>query len=377
MAEPENKENSGGENNIDLSKILLPKKDGPSPASAARVNAGELLAQEQQAAAGGIPKEEKAPEPAVVPPVPPKEETLVQPLQTYQHDIESVVEKSNTSVVSIAAAEAERRARTAQESPAAAPRAFSWWRAAMWGGGVVLLAAALGLLSYVLFQLSSVAVPPAPQAPFIFVDSAQVVSLTPESTRTEAMQRLQTAQQESTLSLGLIEQLLVTTGSGETLQQVGIQNLLALFAPTIPEQFLRTLGPTYLLGVHSYDENQAFLVLLVDSYDSAYAGLLAWEPTMRSDLSPLFTRTPPIHAAPLSAATSTASSTPPSSTVALTFVDRIVENHDARVIQNSYGDILLLWTFLSRNVVVIATNEATLREIISRANTAPVQSLPQ
>jgi hypothetical protein len=36
------------------------------------------------------------------------------------------------------------------------------------------------------------------------------------------------------------------------------------------------------------------------------------------------------------------------------------------VIQSQSGDILLLWTFVNRNILVITTNESTLREIISR-----------
>jgi UDP-N-acetylglucosamine transferase subunit ALG13 len=57
-------------------------------------------------------------------------------------------------------------------------------------------------------------------------------------------------------------------------------------------------------------------------------------------------------------------------------VDKIVENHDARVIQNNTGDVSLLWTFIDRNTLIITTNDATLREIISRLQTAPVTPIP-
>ena len=95
---------------------------------------------------------------------------------------------------------------------------------------------------------------------------------------------------------------------------------------------------------------------------------------MAADLGPLFTRTPSptINTATTPAATSTSTATPAS----LTFADKIVENRDARVITNQVGDILLLWTFLDHGTILITTNDATLREIVSRASSAPVQVQP-
>jgi hypothetical protein len=58
------------------------------------------------------------------------------------------------------------------------------------------------------------------------------------------------------------------------------------------------------------------------------------------------------------------------------FVDRVVDNHDSRVIQNAAGDILLLWTFLDRNTLVITTNQYTLSEVISRLNTSSLVPQP-
>jgi hypothetical protein len=120
--------------------------------------------------------------------------------------------------------------------------------------------------------------------------------------------------------------------------------------------------------------------LRVDSYQQAYSGLLAWEPSMQQDLLPLFSRHPSPHLPPADTqASSTAATSTPTTTpefLQTGFVDQVVENHDARVILNSTGDILLLWTFLDRNTVVITTNDATLREIIRRSNTPPVVPQP-
>ena len=193
------------------------------------------------------------------------------------------------------------------------------------------------------------------------------------------MNDLTSAQAAVNLSLGLIDRLLPavasTTPSGQTLVTMDAQTFLSTLAPDIPPNLLRTVTPTFLLGVHVYVGNQAFLILNVDSYEDAYAGMLAWESSMLADLSPLFAYTPSPHIPEENISTSSAV-TPADEFLQTGFVDRIVENHDARVLQNSTGDIYLLWTFLDRNTLVITTNDATLREIISRLQNAPVTPIP-
>jgi hypothetical protein len=145
----------------------------------------------------------------------------------------------------------------------------------------------------------------------------------------------------------------------------------------IPQTLLRTMTGPYLFGVHSFDENQPFFIIETDSYETAYRGMLDWERTMQGDLGALFARNPspktPVVPIDTPVASTTASSTPSVSDFIQTgFVDRVVENQDARVVLNEQGDLVLLWTFLGRNRIVITTNEYTLREVISRMSSAPV-----
>jgi hypothetical protein len=230
------------------------------------------------------------------------------------------------------------------------------------------------------------------------------------------MEALSEMRRNVALALGLVARIQVVkpTASGDSVQEVSAPEFLQTLAPQIPPELVRTIEPQMLLGVHSYDENQAFMLLKADSYETAYSGMLAWEATMQSDLSPLFTRTPAVHLRPdvvpglpiatttattsatasTTAATSTkqatttastASTTPASTTPALPaatpfvqtkFVDQVVENRDARVVLGPEGDILLLWVFLDRSTILITTNDATLREVISRLSQASILSLP-
>jgi hypothetical protein len=391
---PQENNNSGlpaqsGASHIDLAKVLLPKKEEPGHTvdSAQRINAGALLEQEMSAGALGSDAaqthvaqvaEAKQATPASAPAV---EESLVKPLETYQRDIESVVQHDNVSVLTIATAEANRRNATGEGNPEtktekARSMAFN---IAMVLGGLVFLIGASGALAYLVTRQTSVpvAATATPTSSLITIDAVKEITITSDETRSTLMSQLDAARQATSLSLGLMGQLLVTesstTPSGTTVEAIPAETFFPLLAPNIPAALARTFKPDYLLGVHVYNGNQAFIIANVYSYEEAYSGMLAWEPNLQRDLSPLFNYTPTAHIpeqgiAPVATGTD--------QFIQTGFVDKIVENHDARVLQNATGDIYLLWTFLDRNTLVITTNDATLREIISRLKNAPITPIP-
>ena len=316
------------------------------------------------------PTPEKKPDPA------PKSE--VSPLQTYRGDIEQVVQEGKgVSVVSIAAAEAERRGKMPliNKTPEEIKASLKNW--SMIAAGVALVLLAAGALAVVFVRQTTVLnIAEKPPAPFIFVDEVVPVMVkTGQGEKGNIMSSLQTARRSVKLSVGLIEWLYLTKQpqqEGAAPVQAGITELLQTIAPQIPPELMRTIEPTYLIGIHSFEENQPFLLLRVDSYETAYAGMLLWERTLQKDMLPFFSRNP---SPKLQGAASPASTTP--QLLQTSFVDKVVENRDTRAYLNDAGDVLLLWTVLGRNIILITTNEYTLREVISRLNTAPVIPTPK
>ncbi len=375
-----------GAGHVDLGKILLPKKETPgqTPLSAQRVNAGALLEQELAAGTEGTlaqqtPAERAAAAPKVTP-APMPDETLVKPIETFQRDIESVVQDNKVSVLSIATAEANRRSATGLEEPSttAEKTRSRLIQAALITVGVIFLIAASGALAYLVTRPTSVPINAAntQATPFITVDSVKDITITANTSREAALSSLNAARQATTLSLGLIEQLVVsqssTTPTGDIVTQLSPQQFFSFITPRMPSDLVRTID-NYLLGTHVYDGNTAFIIARVDSYQTAYSGMLSWEPYLKQDLSPLFNYTPTPHIPEENIVSTT--TTPPQLTQT-GYIDRIVENHDARVLQNDFGDMYIIWTFLDRNTLVITTNEATLREIISRLKVAPITPIP-
>lgn len=393
----------------DPKSFLLPKKEVHAPDTAQRVSAGALFEQEAKAAQetpatpiGAVSK------PAAPPPPPPKEDSVVRPIETYGADITRMMREGTVSVASIAAAEAERRARATVGEPVA-PQELSpqtepsGMRPVLIIAGAILILCALGIAAALYWRFAPVPVQTTGGlAPFVAVDDTLLVPIGADASHLSIMANLESARERVNLPVGLVEWLYVgiATTSGTQPAEMQPSDLLTLLAPDMSQDLARTVV-RYLLGVHSYDENQTFLIMRVDSYQQAYAGMLAWEPYMQRDLAPLFTRTPAAHitdapavvtatttassTAATATTTSAASTTPattttpvpvaPAEPVFAHFSDAVVRNHDARVITNSAGDILLLWTFLDRNTLVITTNEYTLGEIIRRVDTTSV--IPQ
>lgn len=390
--QPQDPQEKTSNKGVDIDKILLPQKEVRKVESERRVSAGVLLDQEITAGKEGIQNPTQPPRVSTLPAQQsPKEIPTVQPLETYQGAIEQVMKGTNASIVSIAAAEAQRRAQKGRDKTPEAPvvpmreRLTSFFKKfSMIAAGGILLAVATGAIAYLLLRPTTVPVAVAPTAPFISVDDTKSVALSSTEPTRDLMGKLVAARGGVSLSLGLIARLVPsvssTTTDGTVVTPMNAQAFLSTVAPNIPPNLLRTIRPTYLLGVHVYDTNQPFLILSVDSYQEAFSGMLSWEYYMQNDLAPLFTYVPSPHINPATipaTATTTASSTPEELPfVHATFIDKIVENHDARVLQNTAGDIYLLWTFIDRNTLVITTNGATLREIISRLQNAPVTAVP-
>lgn len=131
-------------------------------------------------------------------------------------------------------------------------------------------------------------------------------------------------------------------------------------APNAPTALARSFGDAYMLGVFVSGQAQPFLIMKPTFYENAFAAMLAWEKTMRGDLSPLFRN---------EAASAFDSNVSPAD-----FEDKVIANKDTRVLYNDAGDVILLYSFTSRDTLVITTGEAAFLEILKRINAKRVSS---
>jgi hypothetical protein len=245
------------------------------------------------------------------------------------------IEKRGTTISSIITAEKmkepEARVAPSHEVP---------WRLISAGGAVILFflgAAAIGAVFFFGGQSQkSVTVP----LSIIPVNSSVTVSV---DEKTPLVELLSEARASAQMNLGEIEALNIATSSApESAEDV----LTALGAPN---ELARNATGVFV-GLHAFDHVQPFLIISVSAYDRAFEAMLAWEGTIGTDLGSFF--------APEGTVESVASRPP-----ALSFTDSVSDNLDVRESQAAWP---ILYAFPRQNLLVITTNENTLKEILSR-----------
>ncbi|MCK9351343.1 MAG: hypothetical protein WCT49_00320 [Candidatus Paceibacterota bacterium] len=142
----------------------------------------------------------------------------------------------------------------------------------------------------------------------------------------------------------------VTTEDGvtETKTILRIDDLFNILHIPIPQNLLRSLKTDYMFGFHNFNGNQPFLVLKTDYYDSAFAEMLSWEPTMLDDIYPLFRL---LTADDLRGRA---------------WVDVVAKNKDTRQLKDFSDETVLVYIFKDQNTIILSTSENTLFEVARR-----------
>jgi hypothetical protein len=109
-----------------------------------------------------------------------------------------------------------------------------------------------------------------------------------------------------------------------------------------------------MVGSVTTQKNEPFLIVKADTFDSGFAGMLAWEPYLSEDLAPLFGT--PVTA---SRTPGTPESTPPR------FSDVLKDNRSIRILYGEEGEERLIYAFLNRTLIVITTSTEALSALIS------------
>lgn len=282
-------------------------------------------------------------------------ETDSAPIRTFQGDIAHAIKNQNVSVVQIALSEARKKERL--ESIEKENSASSGMNRIFIALSGILFFAALGIGAYLLWPHASNI--PASDAtvekPIILVDSTQAIPLD-NLDRNGLIDTLQKAVSGNRQSLGTVMRIMLTRVGVSGPEAAPAQTFMGLLAEGIPDTLLRSLDPQFYFGIHIFQRNEPYLILKVDSYQSAFAGMLEWEKRMPYDLADVFI-------APANRATTLTSSA--------NFRDEIVSNKDARALIDSASlQTVLVYSFVNKDTLIITTNERTLQELSDRVTKA-------
>jgi hypothetical protein len=127
-----------------------------------------------------------------------------------------------------------------------------------------------------------------------------------------------------------------------------LNDILTILTPNMPGSLVRSFENKYMLGSYFLGGNQPFIIISVKDYAESYGGMLEWEKDIPKDLGEIFGLDENL-----------ASSTS-------LFKDEAVKNKDLRVLKNQSQKVVMIYSFISKNTLLITTNEDVFTAILGK-----------
>ena len=272
----------------------------------------------------------------------PDEEKRINPiktLRTYQGDVDELLSKNKTTTTTILVAEQKRKGFTEEVKPEANTNKRN--KVFIISGGILLF---LGIVavSAVYYKKSHEQVVVNEQAKTLVSFSKEKDFAIASSTREDLIALLAGTSPTQTPNYVLYIKPLGPDG-----KDADITTIFKLLAPRIPGALSRSFENSYMFGEYYLDKNSPFIILTTNDYAESYAGMLKWEKDMPSDLGGVF-------------------GIPANSNATSTFSDLAFHNKDLRLLKNSEGNTVLLYSFIDRHTLVITSDENTLTSILAK-----------
>lgn len=107
------------------------------------------------------------------------------------------------------------------------------------------------------------------------------------------------------------------------------------------------IGDRFMLSKFYFSKEWPILIFKISSYDHVFPGMLKWESSMAEDFQEIFSIENIDNSKGF-------------------FEDKEIQNRDTRVLYDTDGNILLIYSFIDKDYMVITVNEEPLKEIYRR-----------
>lgn len=311
-------------------------------------------------------------------------------IRTYQGDVAGAIKNDNVSMIKIALAEKKRQDEKAGASLLDSSFQPDNTKLYVIIGGLIALLVIGGLVGGFFFLRAQstkeqviIEEQKVPQLVYTEVSS----NLDIDGKDSNDILRLLQLEKNALMDLGTMKAVILTTGQGTSTRPITTKEFFSALGTRAPYGLTGALSPNFTLGVYAYNPREMFALFKVNTYDAAFAGMLEWEPGIETDIGEIFINRPakPVEENNTDVTNTDTQGTSTSSesqkvqiTPSLslfnqqTFEDRVIENKDARILPDSNGNQTMLYSFLDKETLVIATSEKSLKEIIFRLTTGRI-----
>jgi len=314
-----------------------------------------------------------------------------QTIRTYQSDIADTIKNDNVSMIKVALSEKKRQERRGQLDNTLDDGKKNLYVVVGLAFAFLVIAGLIAGYMYMQSQTTNRGdqVEQQKVQPLLFTETTSVLNI--DQFELGDLFKIIERDKEAVMELGDMKSIVLTVGSSTSERQLTSAEFFTIINSRAPDGLVRALGANYSLGVYAFTPREMFAIFKVSSYDTAFAGMLEWEPSIESDIGDIFINKRDRVSTSLNNISSTqAPNTPQGDNLSTTgdatsgagspfgifsqrrFVDKVLSNKDARVLVDTNGREAMLYTFIDKETLVIATSEKSLKEIIFRLTTGRI-----
>jgi len=275
-----------------------------------------------------------------------KEKSPLKQIRTFQGDVAEALEKQHESLVSIQRVEHLKKdsiqssGKTAEVSKKRIEFTYL-----LLGSLLLFVLSATGVWYAYNEFVRKTSTPPiaTPANRFIYSEAELVLNIS-ETSREDFIKTLSSALEE--VADGEVRHVVLEKSTLEGTELLPTSEFLNILKSRAPGNLIRAFDPLFMLGAYG---KSTFLILRLDSFENAFAGMLAWEKDLNRDIGPLL-------------ATAEIARNIEPGTILTDIIDR---NKDARIL-SLYDEVTLIYSFLDNNTLIITDNLETLRVVVDR-----------
>jgi len=283
------------------------------------------------------------------------EDTFLKQIRTFQGDVASAIEEQNETLISIQRAQEQKNAEDVVSGKAISPEEKAEKESrkkAIWLLVGIIVLFGLGTtgvwFTYNAYKIKT-SLPALQIIPNKFLITEEFEKINVLKLNKDSF--IQKINSQWLLKSGSgIKQIQLEKGSGTTTEILKTIDFLNLIKSHAPGSLIRAFDPLFMFGLVGADPKHTFILIKLDSFDLAFAGMLNWEKDMSDDILPLF------------ASFDIVQNTPSQND----FSDLTIRNKDVRILKDYSNKTVLLYTFYDNNMLIITDNEESLRNILTR-----------
>lgn len=282
-------------------------------------------------------------------------------IRTYRDDVASAIAANHLSSVNIALAENERlRKGTEVNTTTRDTSTYSTSKIVVLVSVLIFIVGAGVIFVPSLIQkntITSTAPTTFPRSLITieYQDELNVDNIIPGKFATALASKLN----DSRIPGGNMYQSIITTGQSPSKRLINAKEFVSSAELSMPDTIKRTLQAEFVVGMYAQEINRPFVIFKTSSSDNTFAGMLEWESRLESDFQTMFR---------LNGGGPTGLLRQIEQNENYQFEDAVVANKDIRQIKNAEGMVILLYSIVDKNTVIITVDANTFKELISRLN---------